>query len=738
MKISIRTLLTIPFLLLTLTPVGIVGWLFYSNSQKAVEQIANDLFNQISDRTSEQIQLYLSTPHLINRLNANAIELGAVNLNDRPSIERFFVKQFRSASPVSQALRTLETNDELTRSFNNIYIGTPQGIFSGAEYRPINREDTSSESESIIAISRLEDGNLVQYSADRNGDAVEKLDGERPYNLSERAWYKEGFEIWDRYRNRYNEGGIQGIQERQGWSPPYCDNTTETPAITAVLPIGEPSVSEPTGILGSDFLFSDIEGFLKNLLGRLEVEGGRIFILDSDNKVFVMATPEDSQTEKCNPDQPLKLSSASAMENSIISRLVEEFPDNNQLVEESSDNSELKRIEFKGQQYFWDFLELQDEYSLKLKIFIAIPESSFTGTIKDSTESTLILGGLTLLITTILGLLLARQIVQPVLELEKAAQGLTDSTETSPNLIINNPSELHNLARTFETMSVRLKGLLIAFRRFVPQNFLNILDVKDITEIKLGSYKRAEMTILFSDIRSFTKLSENMTPEQNFRFINSYLNQMEPAINENNGFIDKYIGDAIMALFKGKNSPDNAVKASIGMLKRLAEYNESRVTKERPPIRIGIGLHTGEITLGTLGGLNRWDTTVIGSEVNKASRVEGLTKGFSASLLVSKETLDLLQNKKQYHHRYLGLHKVRGLDEFVSIYEIYEADAPEIFEGKIRTATIFQEALRLYEMQDYTQALKKFEDVLEICPEDGAAKFYIGKCKKYLGQDSEG
>ena len=149
------------------------------------------------------------------------------------------------------------------------------------------------------------------------------------------------------------------------------------------------------------------------------------------------------------------------------------------------------------------------------------------------------------------------------------------------------------------------------------------------------------MSVLFADIRAFTTHSEQMTAEDTFKFINGYLRRMEPAIIENSGFIDKYIGDEIMALFEV--SADSAVNAGVTMLKILAEYNLSRRLLDRQPIEIGIGINTGNLRLGTVGGNFRIDTTVIGDAVNLGSRLQQLTKVYQVPFLISHTTLAALE-----------------------------------------------------------------------------------------------
>ncbi|TAF33592.1 MAG: response regulator, partial [Oscillatoriales cyanobacterium] len=175
-----------------------------------------------------------------------------------------------------------------------------------------------------------------------------------------------------------------------------------------------------------------------------------------------------------------------------------------------------------------------------------------------------------------------------------------------------------------------------ATSRFVPNEFLGFLGCESIVDIKLGDAVQLEMSVLFSDIREFTTLSEQMTPEDNFKFINSYLSHMEPLIVENRGFIDKYIGDAIMALFS--EGADDAVRAGIAMLHALVEYNQERASAGYIPIKIGVGINTGSLMLGIVGGPSRMDGTVISDAVNLASRIESLTKKYGVSLLITDPT----------------------------------------------------------------------------------------------------
>ncbi|MBD2041157.1 AAA family ATPase [Microcoleus sp. FACHB-672] len=265
-----------------------------------------------------------------------------------------------------------------------------------------------------------------------------------------------------------------------------------------------------------------------------------------------------------------------------------------------------------------------------------------------------------------------------------------------------------------------------AYERFVPRQFLQFLEKSSIVDVKLGDQVQLEMSVLFSDIRDFTTISEGINPEENFKFINSYLSRMEPAIVENNGFIDKYIGDAIMALFSGE--ADNAVKAGISMLHRLAEYNQHRAHSGYHPIQIGIGINTGTLMLGTVGGQNRMDGTVISDAVNLASRVEGLTKNYGLPLLITQQTYERLTKSADYAIRTIDTVNVKGKSQSVTVYEIFETDPPALKNGKLNTLQSFTEALSLYNLEQFNKAAQLFEECLRLNPGDQVAQIYRQRC----------
>ncbi|MGK5090567.1 response regulator [Deltaproteobacteria bacterium TL4] len=268
------------------------------------------------------------------------------------------------------------------------------------------------------------------------------------------------------------------------------------------------------------------------------------------------------------------------------------------------------------------------------------------------------------------------------------------------------------------------------FEKFVPKQFLSFLNKASIMDVKLGDQVERVMTILFADIRGFTTLSEQMTTAENFSFINSYLGRMEPVISEHHGFIDKYIGDAIMALFP--TNADDALRGAISMFEALAIYNQDRGKSGYAPIKIGIGLNTGTLMLGTVGGQTRMDGTVISDAVNLASRIEDMNKPYGTSLLISEATWNELKEPFHYNLRLVGRVRARGRNVPFCVFEVLDVEPPSIKEKKMALIKSFEEGLALYHLQEFMEAKKLFEECLIHCPEDKVSTLYLQRCEHYL------
>lgn len=273
-----------------------------------------------------------------------------------------------------------------------------------------------------------------------------------------------------------------------------------------------------------------------------------------------------------------------------------------------------------------------------------------------------------------------------------------------------------------------LKQLNKSYERFVPKEFLEILGKNSITDVHLGDQVQMDMSVMFADIRNFTGRSEQMTPSENFEFINDYLKRMEPIIHKYNGFIDKYIGDEIMALFP--SSADDAVQCGIAMLHELNVYGAILKTQGKEPINIGIGLNTGNLMLGTVGGEDRMNSSVISDAVNLASRVEKDTKSAGASFLITDETYQKLKQKELYSIRKIGNKKYRGKSTKTTVYEVFDSDEMNVKKLKIKTLNQFEQAVDFIDLEQFDKAIELFEQIIKINPQDEPTKLILQNLKE--------
>lgn len=271
----------------------------------------------------------------------------------------------------------------------------------------------------------------------------------------------------------------------------------------------------------------------------------------------------------------------------------------------------------------------------------------------------------------------------------------------------------------------------ISYARFVPAEFLSLLNKDCVTTIKLADQLQREMTIFFSDIRSFTKISESLSSTEIFNLLCDYFKYVYPSIQTNQGFIDKFIGDAIMALFP--ESPEDSLRAAIEMKRQLLTYNEGRKKLGLVPIETGIGLHCGEVVLGTIGSEARMDTTVIGDNVNLASRIESLTKVFKVDIILSDSVYNRLhQPEDSYKLREIDTVRVKGKQNPVVLYEAFDVNEPLIIEQKSQSLAKYQLAIQHYKAGDFEEAIKMFKQCHEQCPQDSIPPIYITRCHTLL------
>jgi len=273
-----------------------------------------------------------------------------------------------------------------------------------------------------------------------------------------------------------------------------------------------------------------------------------------------------------------------------------------------------------------------------------------------------------------------------------------------------------------------------AFSKFVPEEIIeDLLSKKEETEGTSNNEKR-KVAVLICDIRNFTSLSEVNEPENVVGFLNGYFSLMVDIIKKHGGSIDKFIGDAIMALFGAPisyvDNANRAVDAALEMVRSLSEVDTSIINfPEGISFDIGIGIHYGEVIVGNIGSKEKTDYTVIGDTVNLTSRIEGLTKQYGAKLMISQATKEAILD----HHNVMQLDKVcvKGKKQGVQVYRVDENPLPSEFQAN------YEKGLNLYMNGAWVLALSYFEKALEVNPKDKAAKLMKERCNEFMENPPE-
>ena len=350
-------------------------------------------------------------------------------------------------------------------------------------------------------------------------------------------------------------------------------------------------------------------------------------------------------------------------------------------------------------------------FLLAICVFLSL--LSFTGF-----DIPLLLGEGYFLMTVVFATILARRFSDTHNALEKLARDKEKLAQI-----------LEKLARDKEKLAQDKEKLARVFARFVPTQFLNLLKGENHEDVRLGDAIEREMTVLYSDIRDFTTLIENLSDQERIDLINAYLGHVSPLIHEHEGIINKYSAAALMGLFPGQ--AEDAIIAAIQMQKAVHCFNTVRIRRGEQPIVIGAGIHTGDVLLSIIGEEERIGCTIISNTVNLASWLEGLTERLGATLLMSSNTFELLPDPGTYNSRSLGRVRIQGHKASVSVIEIFDGDPENIIALKLAGRSDFEAGLNFYINREFSHAMESFEKVLASHPEDRAARLYRERAKHY-------
>jgi class 3 adenylate cyclase len=284
------------------------------------------------------------------------------------------------------------------------------------------------------------------------------------------------------------------------------------------------------------------------------------------------------------------------------------------------------------------------------------------------------------------------------------------------------------LSQKMRTLENEIKRMMQMFRLFVPDQVLDRIAKAGIDSIKLGSAEEGTASILFSDIRSFSTIAEELTPGDTLGYLNAFMQRMTPVIQRHNGFVNQFVGDAIMAIFYTSTHSYDAVNSALDMRRTLNEFNIEREKRGEKPIEIGIGINTGRVIVGTIGSETRMESAVIGDAVNLGSRIEQLTKRYRVGILITDNNYLELPDRERYCSREVDIVQVKGKNKVVTLYEIYDADSDALKKLKMDSMADFYQGVLYYRAMEWEKAMTAFSRALKIYPRDPVAELYVERC----------
>lgn len=754
MKLSLKLVLTSGIILLIITTAAVIGSFSYLNTRSSIEDMIDKIMEITTQRTIEQAITYV-----------------------QPAEDAAFLMEKLASSRVvqtkeySKMLQLFKDQLFIYKQFSSIYYGDNKGNFYQAK-----RNESGNIDLRIIKSKKSKDkkGKIVESNVQEWHKI--QIDGSIKVGYKKNVTYDPRKRPW--YQTARSKG--KGIH----WTDVYVFSSDKNLGITIMAPVAGNSSIDPdeeieiandtqlhkilkgnneiAGVIGVDIKIAKISEFLKDL--ELSKSGkGKAFIINHKGKIVsypqpkiitkmvksdkgyehdlkhireISTHPSDLLKDKNNKISPNKKELEDLKEHQHTVESFFQLENEMQKTLKTTDLAQLSKMSFKFVHNDITYRAMYSAYPSGFPknwiIGIFVPEDDFLYTVKENTKMTGVIAGVSVIVSILGALYLASKITSPLKKLETETKRIQKFELESEDHIESGFTEIQNMSSSFANMKKGLKS----FEKFVPSEVVRYL-VESGQEAKIEG-KKKELTIYFSDIASFTSISEAFVPEALVEYLGEYLSSMSEIIVEHEGTLDKYIGDAIMAFWGApKGVEDQAVKACYASLEnrdKLAQLREVWRGFGKPPFEARIGLNTGECIVGNMGSIQRLNYTVIGDAVNLASRLEGINKVYGTEICMSESTYN--QAKNYVEARVLDLVAVKGKSEPVKVYELI-AKKNDIDANQEKFINLCTEGFVNYTEKNFREAIAIYTEAMSLYPDDKLVKIYINRCNEYLTHPPE-
>ena len=676
---------------------GLIIFYSYFTNRAAVMNFSKDIMSQISEKSIAKSAAYLESARKITVLS-----------------QRMITKPEEI---------DMETNPKLYEYLANVV----------AEYPHIDSMYAGSEKGDLLYVEMINPGRDYFFK----NDASKKLPGNIKFivqtikrSIAEpiQTYYyldsnkhillKETLNKFD-YDPRTREWYMNVAQSRKfNWSNIYIFAIYNIPGITASAPLssGDSNGDGFFGVIGTDLTLGGYSQFLAST--QLSPQG-LVFIFNGAGEVIAHPDPKKGLLIQ---GTDIKAQMVQAMDRKEIVKAYDLF---------AKTKEPLIIFEEQGTEYVGSFTRFPADFPYEWYLCIVAPSDEFVGFINRSYQNNLMMAVTILILSAFFIYYLSRRISKPIVFLSQEIKRLQNFDMSGDLNFTSNVAEIQSIR---DAMAA-LKKSLTSFGKFMPKALVMKLIAKGV-DIKLGG-KEKELSLFFSDIVSFTSISESMGAEKLALHLSEYLNELSHIIMETGGTIDKYIGDAIMAFWGAPiNDPNHAFHACHAALmcqKRLVELNRKWTMEGKPVFLTRIGLHTQSVIVGNIGSEERMNYTVLGDGVNLAARLEGVNKLYGTNIMASGVMYEKLKSK--FLFRPVDVVAVKGKNESVIIYELMSqlVGEPALLpsEHTMELATVTAKAFKVYLEQRWDEALGFIESGLKKAPEDTVLMLLADRCRNF-------
>jgi adenylate cyclase len=659
--------------LLILTVLPILSYSYHRN-KTIVLDVADDLMRQISDTVIQRNLNYFMPASTMVETSAKLAGTEALSPANIPQLELY-------------TLGVLKSYPQVTL----FYFGDEQGNFIQAGRLPDGTLESQIYDRSVSPPAHTTKRWTDEFKVVRTEKTAE-LD----YDPRARPWFT-------------------GAKEAKAccWTDLYLSATEErNVVVTTSYPVIDRE-GRTLGVWGMDIDLDEISSFLKNLD---LMDGSIVFIFNSKNEVVAYPMVSDLVREDTESLRPIR---ADELGVDTVTTIFREY---------LQTGKDLFLTKCGGKGYLASFTMFPKDFPALWKVAVIIPEEQLIGKPKQLIKGTLVICSSILLAAILLAFLVARSISGPL-------KLLADKTKRIKDFQLDDEIEIKSRVKEVQMMSDAISNMktgLQAFRMYVPAELVRQL-IRTGEEARPGG-QRGELTVFFSDIADFTSIAEQMPPEHLMLSLSEYFDEVTKILGEHKATVDKYIGDGILA-FWGAPIPDeehafHACSAALLCQERIGELNRRWEAEGRPPFITRMGISTGQTVVGNVGSSERLNYTVMGDNVNLASRLEGANKTYQTKIMVSAATYEIVSDR--FWLRPLDIVAVKGKSESTMIYELAGRKTEDASEPAAVLCREFSRGFEAYMERDWGVACEIFRSLLSRFPSDAPAELLLDRCLRYL------